>query len=87
MHGSRITTIIDHMMHLEVYHQGYTEKNKTSLMGFFSLRLRLRYNQPISNKRKNYTFNKYSKWGAFTRICEPSALAIFKMDSSLAVLV
>jgi hypothetical protein len=41
------------MMHLEDYHQGYTEKNKTSLMGFFSLRLRLRYNQPISIKRKN----------------------------------
>lgn len=40
------------MIHLEGYHQGYIEKNKISLMGFFSLRLRLRYNQPISIKRK-----------------------------------
>ena len=54
------------MMHLEGYRQGYIEKNKISLMGFFSLRFRLRYNQLISIKRKNYTFNAYSKWGAFT---------------------
>lgn len=53
------------MMHLEDYHQGYTEKNKIGLVGFFSLRLRLRYNQPTSIKRKKYTFNAYSKWEAF----------------------